>query len=162
MLFIRKLFDFSKPKFLNLDYIDIVVEEKTLFLVSWKSERHHKIKISPLNKTYRHHETAIVLKVPTRTAELTITLHSLWRRRKYRVSLKKVKLDKETAQHLIMRFKPVEMLGLKTPDVNSVRTLRYANLPAIALQKYNFKVNTPSLSINADKLTYTNKTNYYE
>ncbi len=161
MLFIRKLLDFSKPRFLNLDYINIVVEEKMFFLVSWKSKRHHKVKISPPNKTYRNHETAIVLKVSAPTTELIITLHSLWRKCRYRVLLNKVKLDKETAQHLIIRFKPVEMLRLKTPAVNSVRTLRDTNLPFIVIQKRNFKINIPSLSINSDKLTY-NKTNHYE
>lgn len=162
MLFIRKLLDFSKPKFLNLDHIDIVVEEKTLFLVCWKSKRHHKVRISPLNKAYRNHETAVVLKIPGDTVELTIALHSLWRKRKYRVLLKKVKLDKETAQHLITKFKPVKMLRLKTLAFNAVPTFVDTNLPVIVLKKRYFSINTFLISPVTDKLTYTIKTNYYE
>jgi len=162
MFLIRRFLDFSKPRFLNLDYIDIVVEEKTLFLLSWKSKRHYKVKISPFNKTYNNHETAIVLKVPASTIELTITLHSFWRKRRYQVLLKKVKLDKETAKHLITKFKPIEMIRLKTPVVNAVRTFRGTNLPVIVLKKLSLKINNPSLSINTDKLIYTIKTNNYE
>lgn len=162
MLFIKRLFDFGKPKFLNLDYIDIVVEEKALFLISWKFKRYHKVKINPLNKTYNNHETAIVVKLPASTAELIITLHSFWRKRKYCVLLKKVKLDKTISQHLIMRFKPVHMLKLKTASPSSIHTLRHTNLPTIALQKLEFKINKSSLSINTNKLTYITKTNYYE
>jgi hypothetical protein len=162
MLFIKKLLDFSKPRFLKLDYIDIIIEEKTLFLVAWKSKRHHKVKIYPVNKIYYDHETAVVLKIPADTSEVTIILYSFWRKRKYRVFLKKVKLDKETAQHLITKFKPVEMLKLKTPVVNAVRTFRGMNLPVIVLKKQDFSINTPLIIINTDKLTYTIKTNYYE
>lgn len=158
MLLLKKLFDFRKPGFLHLDYIDMVVEEKILFLVSWKSKRHHKVKISPLNKTCFNYETAMVLKVPAHTTELIITIHSFWRKRRYCVSLKKVKLDKKTAQHLVMRFKPVKMLRLKTPVANSVRTLSDTTLSFIVLEKRNFKIITPFLSINTEKLTYINQT----
>ena len=162
MLFTRKLIDFSKPKFLNLDYTDIVVEDKTLFFISWKLKRHHKLKIYPLNQTYCNPESAVVLKMPAATEEIIITVHSLWRRRKYRVMLKKVRLDKETARHLIMGFKPVNMLNLKTLTVNCARPLRNTNLPVIDLYRHRIKIKTQILSISTDKLTYTNKTNHYE
>jgi hypothetical protein len=162
MFFIRKLFDFNKPTFLNLDYIDIVLEEKTLFLVSWRSKKHHKVKISPLNKTYRNYETAVVLKIPASTKDLTITLHSFWRKCRYRVLLEKVKLDNETAQYLITNFKRVEVVRLKTFVVNAVRTFRDTNLPVIVLKRPDLKITTPYLSINTGKLTYSNKTNYHE
>lgn len=162
MLFIRRLLDFSKPKFLNLDYIDIVLEEKTLLLISWKFKRHYKVKISSLNKTYRSYETAIVIKMPVETNQSTITIYSFWRKQKYRILFKKIRLNKETAQFLITKFKPVETLLIKTPIITSVCTFRDTKLPMITLKEKNLNTKIPFISVTSDKLTYTNKTNHYE
>ncbi len=134
MILLKNLFDFNKPKFLKLDYIDIVVENKILFLVSWKSKSHNKIKIPRFRRTYHNHETAVILKLPPHTDELTITLHSLWRKRRYKILLKKIKLDKETSLHLITQFRPVEMLRLKTPVVNSLWIFRDTNIPVLSVK----------------------------
>jgi hypothetical protein len=162
MLFLRTLFDFSKPRFLNLDSIDIVVEDKLLFLVSWKAKRHHKIKIDRPRRTYHNHETAIILKLSPDTRGLTITLESFWRKNRYTFQPKKIKLDKETAQHLIRQFKPVEMLSLNIPIANSPKIFRDTNIPVVVLKNRSVTITAPFIYINTDKLTYTAKTNNYE
>src|SRR5690349_4990238 len=109
MALFRQLFHLRKPTISRLDYLDIVIQDKMLFLISWQFPRKYRLKISKHHKTYFSASGSVVVKLPPYTKSIHLTVSSVWRKTKITVPLKKVALDPQTAKWLIQQFNPMLM-----------------------------------------------------
>jgi hypothetical protein len=118
MSLFKHLLSFKKPSLKNFDYIDIVIEDKMLLLLTWEFVRGYRLSIPSLRKSYYNPNSSVILKIPSQINEIKIIISSFWRKRQYTVRLKKVRLDTETAKYLIQQFKPMPITDLRIGGVN--------------------------------------------
>src|ERR1700754_392173 len=95
-----QLSDFRQPRFSRLDCIDLVLENKSLLLLSWDIVHARKICIRPGTATYRQSTGAAICRLPTGTDSVDIILHSVWRSTKTSFRLKRIAIDQQTLQYL--------------------------------------------------------------
>ncbi len=99
------LFDLRRPRFRRLDFIDIVLENNLLLLLSWEINHATKIRVKPGKAYYRNACGAAICKLPMGTDSVDIRINNLWRVTTISLPLKRVTVDKETLhffnQHLL-------------------------------------------------------------
>lgn len=109
MKFFKKLLDFKKPTIINLDYLDIVLEDKRLFLLSWHFTRQYKLSIPSLKKKWNRQSGSVVFKIYNLNKPFKIVIASFLRKKIIIVNLKQLKLDPKTSASLIHQFYPFSM-----------------------------------------------------
>jgi hypothetical protein len=107
---LRYLFNFKRPVFTELDFVDLVIDEKPVFLIVWKSENAHLLKIKSFAKYYKEEGSAIIL-IPSTSNELTIKLKSIWRSTTLKVDILHTQIDQRTAAFLLDKIKQVKQNG---------------------------------------------------
>lgn len=162
MFFIRWLFDFRKPKILHLDFIDVVIADKMLLLLSWRLKRGHSLAIPVIGKKYSSRENAVVLKLPGHVDTVVITVSSFWRKTRYPLYLKKLKLDKGAADLLISRFRPFIMPSVSMKEVRTKKLEASVHLPVVTGHQRSLLVMLRPVLINKAKFTYTTQITYHE
>ena len=109
MSFIRNFFNFRKPIVSRLEYIDIVIQDKMLLLLSWEFPRRFWLRVSAPHKRYFSISGSVVLKIPKATTRIHVTVSNWWKKVHYTVELKKLSLDAITAKWLIHQLNPMQM-----------------------------------------------------
>lgn len=148
----RSLILFRKPKFAELDFVDLIIEDKPLFLIAWKIKNGYSIKLNPLHKTVRKVEGSFISELPPNTNSIELIASNFWRKNKRRIYLKHTKLNDVASQALIQQFKPlstVEISDLIISTKNCNAIIKQANIqtrPFAITMKYN--PNIKSTNIN--------------
>jgi hypothetical protein len=76
---LRRLFNFHRPRFRQLDCIDLVFENKLLLLLSWDIVYASKVCVRPGRTVYRKPTGAAVCKLPMGTDRVDIIVCNVWR-----------------------------------------------------------------------------------
>jgi len=150
----RHLFNFKAPVVYHLEHLDIVVEDKMLLLLSWNFKHKYLLSIPSLKKRYRQQESAVILKVPPNTETINISVSSIWRKRKYKVVLKKFKLDEEISQLIIKQFKPLKMPDLIMAEIAMKAQPILANTPLPSLKRSSFSLRLIKIEPHSEKFIY--------
>lgn len=114
---VRYFFNFRKPEFTEIDFIDLVIDNKPLFLLVWKSRNAHVLKIKSV-KTYRKSKGSVIILIPSSKNNLVIQLKNIWRSKKVKVDIQHIQLDNKTASLLLNKIKQINFNGeivWKTP-----------------------------------------------
>lgn len=135
---LRQLFDFHQPRFLHLDCIDLVLENRSLLLLSWDTAHAVKIRLRPGKTTFWQSTGAAICSLPTGTDSVDIILYSVWRSTKTSFRLKRIAIDHQTLQYLDEHFPA----GLAV-SINHVQ-------PAFPASIIVFKRLLPQLSLNME------------
>jgi hypothetical protein len=172
----RYFFNFKKPVFTELDFIDLVVDEKPLFLIVWRSKNAHLLKIKSFKK-YRKSEGSVILLIPSSSNHLTIQLKNIWRSIELRVDIQHTQLDEKTASFLLDKIKqvkpngeiiwrtPLSMIHLQVKQLIILKRIAGVKNTKPVLKQNNFKIKAIHLTIKkqptlqSEKLKYTNNTN---
>lgn len=152
----KQLFSFRKPVIYHLDHLDLVIEDKMLLLLSWKFRHRYKISIPKLKKKYRSRKSAVVLKLPADIKKLEIIVSTFWRKRKFKVVLKKTKLTGEATQHLIRQFKPMKMPEVKVEEAKVNLNEASLNVPIPFLKKPDLKIHINKPEIINEQFIFPN------
>lgn len=155
---LRYLFNFRKPVFTELDFVDLVIDDKPLFLIAWKSENAYLLNIKSFAKYYKGEGSAIIL-ISSSTNELTIKLKNIWRSTTLKIDVLHIQIDQRTASFLLDNIKQVKLNGevvWKTPLSTlyvyikelriSERVTGVKNLQAVIKDKH-LKVSSTNLSL---------------
>lgn len=103
---LKYLFNFRKPVFESFDCIDIIIEDKPLFLLTWRICNGYLVKLKSLKKSIVDAEGSAVIKLSPRQNKIIIEAKNFWRKTSLEIPLVKYRLDKKTADELITSFKP--------------------------------------------------------
>jgi len=123
---------FQKPVIYQLEYVDIVIAEKALFLVSWKFADKYKLSMPPLKKKYRSSRGSVVLKLPIHIDDIKLIVSTWWRKKEYTIHLKKIQLEPAIAEQLVQQFKPMAMLKLENANIGIIKKLSHTIIPVPA------------------------------
>lgn len=151
---LRYLFSLRAPVIYDLEYLDMVIQDKILLLISWHFKRPYLLSIPGLNKKYREKASAVIVKVPSHMEVVNIQISSAWRKKKITVVLRKWQLDEDTSQHIIQQFQPFRMPALTLPEIGIRDQELPSKSPIPLLKKYVLKVNSNQTNVKSDKLTY--------
>jgi hypothetical protein len=100
-------FLFRKPLFTFLDYTDLIIDDKAVFLLTWKLVNGHKVKIKPLGRKYYSKEQSLIIRLDFKPIYIDIIACNYWRITRKRVKLNFIRLDDQTASLLIRGFMPL-------------------------------------------------------
>jgi len=122
---LKYLFNFRKPTFLHLEFIDILADGKLIFLVAWKIKNAHKVSISPNYKTYRRRISSVILTLPEETDIVKLSIASFWRTSRQTIYLKKLPVDKKTFLFLLHQLSPLDAIDCLSPSISLKRSNSY-------------------------------------
>ena len=155
ILFLKYFFDFKRIEIQKLDFVDIIVNEKSLLLLSWKTSRRYFISIPALHMKYTSAFNSIVLKIPDGIDKIKLVISSSWRTRKLIITLKRVELSDKASIYIIKQLIP-----LKTPVVLlekiifPKKLLGIPNIPKPTCGRNTVSVISKDISINYGALTF--------
>lgn len=162
----QHLFVFRKPSFAAFDFIDLVIHDKALFLLSWKVSQGYKLKIGRYGAAYWYKDHAVVILLKNNTHTVDITISNVWRKTKKRVTLQNTRFDHQTTSYLLGQIKSVNKDGeiiWNTPlDALSIHPLQIAvhhQKPILKTITPQVSIPTPvfkKLTINTENLNYHN------
>jgi hypothetical protein len=147
----RYLVLFKKPSLSSLDYIDIIIEEKPVFLISWSAKNAYKVKLKPFNTTYWKKQVSLLLQTPPQLAFVELIVSNLWRDTKIKIELKHTKLDDKTASLLLKHFNPLSY----NIQVNRKNVPRFSK--KLVLSKKLKSVKTSTVLVKPAKIHLVNK-----
>lgn len=156
--YLRYFFYFKKINPLHFDFIDIVLEKKSLLLLSWEFADPYYLRIKELNKSSTSKNGAIILKVPTHINKIKIIISTTWRKKTINIDLKKVTLTKEVSELLIQQLNPliIPEIMLKafqiTNDLKPVITI-----PIVNYKNNSFQVKLKNIVLNSENIIYPQK-----
>ncbi|RYE53853.1 MAG: hypothetical protein EOP48_13515, partial [Sphingobacteriales bacterium] len=107
----RYLFVFRKPSCTELDFIDLVIDDKALFLLSWKIEHGYKVRIRKTRAAFWEKEKAVVILLKKQTDHIEISISNLWRKTSFKVALKHTRFDEQTTTYLLKEIRTVKNTG---------------------------------------------------
>ena len=116
------LFVFKKPRFAELGYIDLVIDDKPLLFIFWKLKYGNKLRLKQLKKTIRKKEGSLILKLPESIQAVDILISNTWRTNRKKIKINHTNLDKETAGLIIQQFQPLSNVKVKNTSVTVKRT----------------------------------------
>lgn len=154
MSFSKHLFNFKAPVVYHLEHLDFVIEEKMLLLLSWKFKEEYLLSIPTLKKRYRQQELAVILKIPPNVGVININVTSIWRRRKYKLVLKRFKLDEGTSQLIIKQFKPLKTPNLTMAEIAIRASPLTLSSPIPFLKKSNISLRSINIEPRNEKFIY--------
>lgn len=131
---LRFFFRFRKPAFTELEVSDWVVAEKPLALIGWQMRRRYSIFIAGTSFHNNQRSGLFLVALPDGLSELSIILRSGWRKRTYRIVLKKISIPEQQLKEII------------TDDLPVVKSFR------IAID-FSLQTNLPVLSCRVPRLT---------
>ncbi|MES1250211.1 MAG: hypothetical protein ABUL46_05970 [Chitinophaga rupis] len=148
---IRQLFDFNRPRFRHLECIDLVLEDKSLLLLSWDTVHANKILVRPGKTFYRQSAGAAICTLPFGTNSVDIIIHNVWRSIKVTFPLRRIAIDQQTLGYFSQYFPAGHEVSINHiyPDFE---------LPAIELKNlqpqisWNAKISAFNISINQHQL----------
>lgn len=156
MLSFRKILSFRSPIIHRLEYIDIVIDEKVLLLLTWDFEKKYSVSIPSIGKVYCNKSGAVIVKIPSHIHTVLVLVRNGWRKRKIQIQLAKVKLDSVTASMLIQQFQPFVMLQFQIAKPFVSKQIVGMELPAIAYRISNITVMSTNISFKDHNLSYHN------
>lgn len=169
------LFNFKRPQFTQLDFIDLVIDDKPIFLLTWQSSNAHSLIIQSICK-YRLSQGSIIVQIPASLDHLTLRLKNTWRSTRLDVTILHTRLDQKTASMLLKQIRRVKSNGeliWETPlsalvfhntqlTIPKTITGTKRTRPAINKPQLNIKSVYPFISkqpvLQSQKITYTQKT----
>jgi hypothetical protein len=110
---IRWLFSFRKPRFIECEFVDILIEEKPLFLIVWKLDGGYKICLKGTGIKLREKSGAKIIMLGNMPGSIRLTAHSFWRSTTVIISLKYIKLDDKSAAALLRELQNPTSLEVK-------------------------------------------------
>jgi hypothetical protein len=144
---LRQLVDFHQPRFRHLDCIDLVLENKLLFLLSWDVVHASKICIHPGKIVYRRSVSAAICRLPAGTESVDIILHNVWRSKKVSFRLKQITVDRQTLLLLDELFlKKLALSNIYIPSGFTTIPIQFKKqLPQVSLvmqiPEFNLSIN---------------------
>ncbi len=151
---LSKFFNFKAPVVYNLEHLDLVIEDKMLLLITWQFKGRYQLSIPTLKKKYRQRESAVLLKVPNHLNVVTIHVSTFWRKRKYKVVLKKLTLDEETSQFIIQQFKPFKMPVLNLAEIELKAQPSIMKLPIPTIYQPHLNIRSLNILPQNEKFIY--------
>ncbi|WP_300603886.1 hypothetical protein [Niabella sp.] len=97
---IRQCFNFRRPVLCQLDYMDLVLENQLLLLISWETRHTYRICIRPGNRSDKRPAGAAVYTLPEGTHTVKIVLKNTWRSTKKVINLKPFSVDPQLRRYL--------------------------------------------------------------
>jgi hypothetical protein len=152
---IQMLWNLRKPRFKNLDFVDLIIDEKPLFLLAWELSNGNGIRIINPSGLYRNPEGSIVITIPKDLDTITVTAFNYWRKNSVTVRLKHTQLDTETAASLIQNLRVFNTVKIKQSPL-------HVNIAQPGLRQTIIHLNTSGISIRNINAIKTLKLNYYE
>ena len=150
---LRFLFVFKKPVFIQMDYVDLVVDNRPLFVVCWYATSLYKLKIKPVKRSFFKKQGSFILQIPKETDVVEIIASNFWRRTNLIVPLKHIELDDKTSSLLIQKFKPLKTLEIKRAPLFLAGTK--AVHPTFHIQPKQFQIHTrKTISVKIQNLKY--------
>lgn len=154
MLSGRYLFNFMTPVVYAFQHLDIVLDGKTLLLLTWKFKHNYTLSIQGLKRRYKVKESAVIVKIPSQTDVIEITISSLWRKKKYSILLKRLKLSKEASHLLISQLKPLKMPDLRLTEILVSKKTPVINISAPVLKSTVLNVHQFGIQLQKDHFVY--------
>lgn len=155
--YFKRALYFKKPVVYQLEYVDIVIVEKALFLVSWKFADRYKLSIPLLKKKYRSSRGSIVLKLPAHIDGIKLIVSTWWRKKEYTIHLKKMQLEPAIAEQLVQQFKPMVMLQLENASIGIIKKFHHPIIPVPANTISLPAVQLKKIELSTDKFIYSNQ-----
>lgn len=114
---ISRLFYFRQPMLTQLDHLPIVIHDKMLLLLIWKSRREYKIAIANTKRAYYGKEAAIIVQLASDAEFVRVHVSSFWRKRSYSLPIKKITLSDEARDMLIHQLFPMLLPNWNRKDI---------------------------------------------
>jgi hypothetical protein len=114
---IFNLFTFSKPFFVSLEYVDVVVNQKAIFLLSWEIKKAHSIHIPELKfQSFQKHASAY-LSVPEEISYITLKISNSWRSKIKTIKLQRTEMNDQMDFNIKPNFKEFNKRSISIPSL---------------------------------------------
>jgi hypothetical protein len=156
VLSIKYFFHFKKLKILHFEFVDIVLEEKPLLLISWEFDYCYRLSIPKLKYSCSSKYGSIILKIPNDLKNLEIIIASIWRKRNLSIKLTRVSLTKEVSDLIIQELNPLAGPELKLKAFYIEKNLSPTTLLPVPKYRSNaVQINLKSIVLKSDNLIYS-------
>lgn len=118
---IKRLFDFRRPHVQELDCIDLVIENKIIFLLSWEFTHAWKLRLRPGKLKQKGASGAMMATLPPGITTVYLIVSNCWRSIEIPIHLKHLKLDEQNLSLLGDNWnilKTVNLHGLQPMPAN--------------------------------------------
>ena len=144
---LRLLFHYRAPKLEHLDYLDVVVAQNPLLLISWNTKYPYLIKIPIVKKRYYTRSGSVLLKLPAGLQSIDVHVWSLWRKRTYVLAINSIAIDTGTfreymSSHYILNSSILHNFEFTASTAFSIK------LPAVKIYKTHPKISNSSIRVS--------------
>lgn len=122
--FFRLLFCFKKPRVINLSYLHVFIKDRPTLFIVWEIKNVWSVKLIPINRNYYSTQQAIIISIPKDQQLLTLKASNFWRKKNVKLNLCAVQLDELATAQLIQGFRPLNKIGVSTPQVSAIRNFK--------------------------------------
>ncbi len=147
---IKQCFNFRRPAFRHLDYIDLILENKRLLLISWETMHANRLHIRPGKHSDRRSAGAAVYTLPSTTTGVEIVIKSTWRSAKKVIDLKNLPVNPQMRRYLDAYFSNEPPFDIRVaPPAFANTTIRLKPLyPRLLL---NLQITDFNISFNSSQ-----------
>ena len=146
---IFNLFYFYKPVFLSLEYVDLVIDKKAFFLISWSIQNAYVIHIPELKFQSFKKQGSAYIGVPQLVDEINIKISNSWYTRLVPIKLIRTEMSDQTDFNLKLNCNalnkksvliPQIQIQKRQPKINHLKfELKNINAPIIKNLNYSQK-----------------------
>jgi hypothetical protein len=137
---IFNLFNFRKPRFAQLRYTDVVIDDRAFFLITWQLEAGYKLKIKSLNyRSYKSSGSAYIA-IPADVDHIELVTSNVWKYATKQITLVRQPILSQVDFFPVKQFEalaaaPQISLVLKTPRLR--RPESNLQVPVFAIHTKN-------------------------
>jgi hypothetical protein len=132
---IFNLFNFDRPRFAQLRYTDVVINNKAYFLVSWKIEGGYKFKIKSLNyRSYKSSGSAYIA-IPDDINAIELVISNLWKSDTKKIALLRQSISSQLDFFPVKQFKELTTRSIYMPQLSV--PINNLQIPVFAIHTKN-------------------------
>lgn len=144
---IRYIFNFKTPHFLDIHYVDYMIENKSYFLFSWKYRNAFKLSIKKLDYSTSKSRGSGYIIVPENVNNIEIIISNTWKKTTFQISFSKTKITSQIDFNPQIKFDGLEI------DLNHINNLKILLNP-VAIKATDLKIKNSIVKIQNHSFHY--------
>lgn len=143
---IVNILTFSKPSFLSLEYVDFILEDDAIFLISWRLGKAYRIQIPQLNFQSFKKQASAYIAIPKQVNEITIRITNSWGSQTKEVKLLRAEISNQTSFNKLY-LKGLNKSSVLIPHINFNKNYTQLKVPSAGTVRIKYpKINNLNYS----------------
>lgn len=149
------LFDLKEPIINDIEFLDIILEDHALFMVSWQFKKAYSIRISKTKKKYKSAIGAFIVRLPSESISVEVVVSNTWKKKRFNIELTKKKLDKRQAATLIRNIPYISFQNINQFDIRIENLDVKCTIPTPCSILSEIELTIPQMTITNEHFKYT-------